>query len=66
MAQPVSIDLGADAGEWFCALHSVLQLHKPDPGAPAADAGFCGECSHAYPCATVRAIAEAVFFELED
>jgi len=66
MVQPLEIDLGADAGDWYAGLLGVLELHKPDPDSPTADAGHCAECSHAYPCATVRAIAEAVYFELED
>jgi hypothetical protein len=60
------IDLGADAGEWYAALNSVLGLHVPDTTGPAADKDFCGACGHAYPCATVRAIADEVFFDLEE
>ncbi|MGH3782693.1 MAG: hypothetical protein ACRDRO_19240 [Pseudonocardiaceae bacterium] len=57
------MDLGADAGEWYTALTSVLALHKPDPHAPQGETDFCGECAHCWPCATIRTIADAVFYE---
>lgn len=54
------IDLGCDAGEWYTALAAVLELHVP---LTAPDAGFCRECGHVWPCATVRVVADAVYAE---
>jgi hypothetical protein len=60
------IDLGADAGEWYSALFAVQELHKPvAEGVEPNATQFCGECSHAWPCATMRVIADAVFFDFD-
>lgn len=56
------MDLGADAGDWYRALEAVLGLHTPHV---EGETRWCGECAHAWPCATVRGIADAVFADLD-